>query len=131
MDDSEMAVTALEFALEAYPDADITVLHVVGEPSPFLVEATGIAVANDVEAVAEERAENVFEEARSVAADHDREIETKVALGHPARAIVRQAASYDTVVIGSHGRDLRARILMGDIARKVSRRAPVPVTVVR
>jgi nucleotide-binding universal stress UspA family protein len=35
MDDSEMAQRALEYALENHPDAEITVLHVVGEPSPW------------------------------------------------------------------------------------------------
>ena len=130
MDDSDMAEKALEFALKAHPDADITVLHVVGEPSPFLAEAAGLALADDLEAVAKERASSVFERAQEIAKDHGVEIETQFALGQPAKAIVNWADDYDVVVIGSHGRDLRSRILMGNIAKRVSRRSPVPVTVV-
>lgn len=131
MDDSEMAEKALEFALEVHPDADITVIHIVGEPSPFFGEATGIAIADDVEEVAKERAADVFERARKIAKEHDADIRTQFALGQPAKSIVRQAANYDLVVIGSHGRHLRSRMLMGNIAEKVSRRSPVPVTIVR
>ena len=131
MDDSEMAEKALKFALEAHPNADITVFHVVGEPSPFLAEAAGLALADDIEEAAKERASDVFERAREIAQAHDVEIKTQFSLGQPAKAIVRQAENYDVVVMGSHGRDLQSRILMGNIAEKVSRRCPVPVTVVR
>lgn len=131
MDDSEMAEKALEFALAAHPDADITVFHVVGEPSPFLGEAAGLSLADDLEEAAKERASDVFERAQEIAHEHGTEIETKFALGQPAKAIVDRADDYDVLVMGSHGRDLRSRILMGNIAEKVSRRSPVPVTVVR
>lgn len=36
-----MAVRALECALEAYPDAEITALHIVGEPSAMMGKAAG------------------------------------------------------------------------------------------
>ncbi len=35
MDGSEMSERALEYALEVHPNTEITVLHVVGEPSPM------------------------------------------------------------------------------------------------
>ena len=131
MDDSDMAQKALEFALEAHPEADITVLHVVGEPSLFFGEAVGLALADQIEEVAKERASAVFDRAREIAGEHGAEIETQYAFGQPARAIVRRSENYDVVIMGSHGRDLRSRILMGNIARRVSRRSPVPVTIVR
>ena len=131
MDDSVMAEHALEFALDSYPDAEVTVLHVVGGPSPFMGGATALALADDLDEAANELAEPIFERARELAARRDREIETAVALGQPSRAIIERAAEYDVVVIGSHGRDLKSRVLMGDVADRVSRRSPVPVTVVR
>lgn len=131
MDESEMAKRALAFSIEAYPKAAITVLHVVGEPSPFLAQATGIVLEEDIDAAARERARRVFERAEAIAEEHDATIETTYALGNPSKAIVKRAAEYDVVVIGSHGGSLQSRILMGDVARKVSRRSPVPVTVVR
>lgn len=51
--------------------------------------------------------------------------------GNPATVIVREAAEFDHVVIGTHGRNFMAETLLGNTARRVVRRCPVPVTVVR
>ncbi len=134
MDDSIHAERALEYALESYPDATVTVLHVVGVPSMLMGEAAGLALAADLEDAASERAEPVFERARAIAADLDHEIRTSEAVGHPARTIVDRAANYDLVVLGSHGADWRRatrRFLIGNVAETVVKRAPVPVVVVR
>jgi len=131
MNDSEMAARALEFACQSFPDADITVLAVVGGPSSYMGEAVSIAMADDPGAAAADRAEPIFETAREIAAETGHQLDTKVALGHPTRAIVDRAADYDLVVIGAHSRNLGARVLLGNVAEKVTRRSPVPVTVVR
>ncbi|WP_181684550.1 universal stress protein [Halorhabdus salina] len=131
MDDSEMAATALQYALDTVPDADITVLHVVGEPSPWMGEAMGLAMEDDLESAKETHAETVLDRAREIAADHGREIETDVGMGSPAKAIVNRAADFDQVVIGTHGESLVDRLLIGNVAEKVFRRSPVPVTIVR
>jgi nucleotide-binding universal stress UspA family protein len=131
MDESEMAQRALEYAIEAHPDATITVLNVVGEPSPMMGQATGLALADDVEETAEEYASEVLDRARAVAADQGVEIETAVAAGHPARAILNTAPDYDVIVLGTHGGSLSDRLLIGNVAEKVFRQSPVTVTVVR
>ena len=133
MDGSEMSERALEYALAAHPNAEITVLHVVGEPSPMWGQATSLALEDDLEEAAEERAQSIFERAREIVsdADGDGELETQFALGHPIRAIINRAEYYDTVVIGSHGGTVAERLFVGNVAEKVVRRSPVPVTVVR
>ena len=134
MDDSEYAGQALEYALDNFPNADVSVVHVVGVPSPMMGEATGLALADDLEEAAAERAEPVFERAREVAAERGREIDTVVGLGHPARDIVDRAEDYDTVVLGAHGADwsrTTRRFLVGNVAETVSKRAPIPVIIVR
>lgn len=131
MDDSEMAEKALEFACSSYPDAELTVLAVVGVPSGLMGDAAGLALSDDLPQAAEERAKPIFDRAREIAAEHDSEISTMVALGTPSRTIVRRAEEFDIVVIGSHGRDLASRLLIGNTAEVVTRRSPVPVTVVR
>ncbi|WP_254763042.1 universal stress protein [Natrinema marinum] len=131
MDGSEMSERALEYALDNHPDASITVLTVVGEPSVMMGGAMSIAFEDDIEEAAEERAESVFERAHEVAAEHDAEIDTVVAVGRPARAIVRRADDYETIVMGSHGGDMIDRLFIGDVADTVFKRASVPVTVVR
>ncbi|RLM51623.1 MULTISPECIES: universal stress protein [unclassified Halorubrum] len=134
MDDSDHAERALEYALENFPDADVTVVHVVGAPSMMMGEAASLALADDFEAAAAERAEGVFERARALATDRGREVDTAVGVGHPARNIVDRAEGYDTVVIGAHGADrgrATRRFLVGNVAETVSKRAPVPVVLVR
>ncbi|WP_323192560.1 universal stress protein [Halostella sp. PRR32] len=131
MDGSEMAHEALEYALENHPDAEITVLHVVGEPSPMWGEATGLALEDDLEQAAEDLAESVFSSARELAADYNGEIDTEVRLGMPVRAILNRADDFDLIVIGSHGGSVADRLFVGNVAQKVFRRSPVPVVVVR
>jgi nucleotide-binding universal stress UspA family protein len=131
MDDSEMARNALEYALENHPDAEITVLTVVGEPSPWGGAATAIALADDPEEAAEERAQAVFDDARELAAEYGVELTTEVRMGDPSRAILNRADDFDAVVIGSHGGSLVDRLVVGNVAQKVFRRSPVPVTVAR
>ncbi|SFC17219.1 Nucleotide-binding universal stress protein, UspA family [Halobiforma haloterrestris] len=134
MDDSDHAEHALEYALENYPDAEITVLHIVGVPSMMMGDAVGLSLEDDLEKAADDRAEPVIERAREVAADRDREIETVVGIGHPARNIIDRADDYDAIVLGSHGADWNRatrRFLVGNVAETVSKRAPVPVTIVR
>lgn len=127
MDGSEMSV----YALENHPGASVTVVTVVGEPSVMMGEAMSIAFEEDIESAAKERTESVFDRARELAADHDAEIDTAIAIGRPARATVRRAADYDAVVMGSHGGDMIDRLFVGNVADKVFEHSPVPVTVVR
>lgn len=131
MNDSEMARRALEFALENHPTAEITVMHVVGEPSPMLGAAAGLALEDDLEEAAEKRAEAVFGRARELAAEHGVEITTDVRLGQPTRAILNRADDFDAVVIGSHSGSVADRLFVGNVAQSVFRQSPVPVIVVR
>jgi len=131
MDESEMAERALEYALENHPEADVTVLHVAGEPGPMWGAATTLALADDLDAAAKEKAEPVFERANAIAAEHDRTVETVISVGSPARAILNRADEYDAVVVGSHGGSLADTLLVGNVAQRVFRRSPVPVIVVR
>lgn len=134
MDDSDQAGHALAYALDNHPKADVTVLHVVGMPSMLMGDAVGLALEEDLNEAATERAQPVFDRAREIAAKRGREFDTVVGIGHPARNILGRADDYDTVVLGSHGDDWsRAshRFLVGNVAGTVLRRASVPVTVVR
>lgn len=131
MDDSELSERALEHAIVAYPGAELTVLHVVGEPSPMLGKAAELALADDPDAAAKEHAADLLDRAREIAGEHGVEIDTEIAMGRPARAIVRRAENFDVVVIGSHGGRFADRLFVGDVAKTVFQRSPVPVTVVR
>lgn len=131
MDDSEMAEEALRHALDVHSGAEITVLTVVGEPSPMMGRAMAIATAENPQRKADEIAEPVLDRAREIAAERNVDIETVVGTGHPARTIINHAEDFDAVVLGSHGGTLADRLLIGNVADAVFNRSPVPVTVVR
>lgn len=134
MDDSKHAEQALEYALDNFPKGDISVLHVVGVPSPMMGEATALLLADNVEEAAADRAEPAFERARAVADERGREIETIVGIGQPARNIIGRAENYDTIVLGAHGAHwsrAARQFLVGNVAETVSKRAPIPVIIVR
>lgn len=131
IDDSEMANRALEYAFEAHPHAEITVLHVVGKPSGMMGAVTALSLADDLEEKADEYAKDVLDSARECATEHDRDITTVVDVGPPAKMIVKRAEDYDVLVIGTHSGTLADRLLVGNVAEKVFRNSPVPVTVVR
>jgi nucleotide-binding universal stress UspA family protein len=131
VDDSEMAMRALRHALAAFPDAEVTVLHVIGGPSPMMGAATDLALSDDLEEAAKTRASGALDRARAVAAECDADVDTDVRVGHPARTIVAAAADFDAVVVGSHSGSLSERLFVGNVAERVVRRSPVPVTVVR
>jgi len=132
IDDSDPAREALEHAITTFPDAEITVLHVI---NPSLVMRHG-EMAYDYErlmGLEEEEAETLFETAREIADDHDASVTTEIVIGRPSRGIVEFATENDVdqIVLGSHGRSGVSRVLLGSVAERVVRRAPVPVTVVR
>lgn len=131
MDDSEMAARALRHALETRGDAEITVLNVVGKSTPMMGKAVGLALEDNFEDAAEERASEVFDRANEIAAEYEAEIHTKVAVGQPAGTIVEESAAFDGIFLGSHSRSLIDRLLVGNVAKTVVKQAPVPVTVVQ
>jgi nucleotide-binding universal stress UspA family protein len=128
IDDSERSTEALEFALESEPDAHFVAFHVrepvYGETAHWEEGEGGPD---------RQSAEELFEAARTIAAEHDVELETVAAEGTPSKAIVEYAENNPVgkIVMGSHGREGASRVLLGSVAENVTRRSPVPVTVVR
>jgi nucleotide-binding universal stress UspA family protein len=131
MDDSEMAEYALQYAFEMHPEAEISVQHVVGEPSGMMGKVMSIALEDNIQEAADKQAESVLRRANRVAEDYEKTIETIVDIGTPAKAIITRAEDFDTVIIGSHGGSFADRLFVGNVAQKVFQHSPVPVTVVR
>lgn len=133
-DGSPQAGEALKHALEEYPEATITVLHVI-DPTDTGYSA-GAMLPDFSEhwyESAKEAAVEVFEAAEELAADHPGELRCVRELGRPARTIIDYAEDHDIdhIVVGSHGRRGVSRILLGSVAETVARRSPVPVTIIR
>lgn len=133
-DESEQARQALEHALERYPEATITAVH-VNDPREWTMEGDedGYQFMEGAYDRVDEAAESVLGEAEALAAEHDREVETAVLVGGPARQIVEYANEHgvDHIVLGSHGRRGVARFLLGSVSERVAERSPVSVTLIR
>lgn len=130
MDDSSPSEAALLHAFSTYPDAEITVLHVVDT-------ATSMAYGQVSDFAGMTKFERphptqVIEEAEDIATEYDRDLTTITKSGSASRRIITYAADHDIdhIVMGSHGREGISRLLLGSVAERVIRQAPVPVTVV-
>ncbi|OLZ42636.1 universal stress protein UspA [Natrinema saccharevitans] len=127
IDGSQQATAALTEAFELFPDAKIHVVHVVqvtripSDPGTSPYE------------YAREKGETILQEAKTIAAESDRTIETSMTEGHVARTILRYIEDRDIeyVVMGSRGRSGVSRVLLGSVAETVTRRSPVSVVIVR
>ena len=131
-DGSEPARAALEHAITTFPDATVTLLHVI---DPALTMYRG-EMSYDYQRLIKletERAETFLDAAQEFADEHGASVTTEILVGTPARSIVTFATENDVdqVVLGSHGRSGVSRVLLGSVAEKVVRRSPAPVTVVR
>ncbi|WP_101294514.1 universal stress protein [Halegenticoccus soli] len=133
VDGSPPSKRAVEFAVDEWPDAEFTLLHVINP-----VEA-GYSPSAGVPSGAEEWYEGARAESESILTGTASEfppeatIETTSEVGRPSQTIVEVAEEegFDLVVVGSHGRKGVSRILLGSVAESVVRNSTVPVTVVR
>lgn len=129
IDGSDQSLKALRYAVDTFPDASITLLHVaVGSEGQPVTKGT----LEEWRKNQRERADEFFEAARAEVGD-DVEIDSALVYGPIAKKIIEYAEEndVDAIVMGTRGRDSAARILLGSEAETVVRRAPVPVTVVR
>lgn len=133
VDGSNCSKKALEYALEHYSDDDITAFHVISAGKGDLGSFAGMTGDLPDSKRMNERAEEVLEEAATIADEHGVTIATRTGRGRPDRAIVGlvEDEEHDLVVMGSHGRDNVRKMFLGSVAEKVVRRAPSPVLIVR
>jgi len=134
MDDSPLSREALAFALDTFPDAQITAVHVAYPEIGMLpadVNEVYDADPDQLDGVGDKTAQTVFETIRSVADGHD--LSVTFLMGETDRRLVEYTAEggFDHAVLGTHGRSGLSRLLIGSIAEAVVRETDVPTTLVR
>ena len=130
VDGSPQSAEAVAFAAAEWPDAELTLLHVV---DPMEGGYSLDAVREGAEEWHKEKkleARELLSDLREVAGGR---ASVRTETGRPARTIldVLDEGAYDHVLLGSHGRSGVSRILLGSVAEDVLRESPVPVTVIR
>lgn len=132
-DGSAAAREALMYAVDRFEAAEFTILYVMDPMVDYGRQRAFPGYTDADEFTTErEKAEHLLEEALAdLPAELD--VESSLAVGNPARAIIKHAdeREIDHIVIGSHGRSGIARFLLGSTAETVLRRSAVPVTVIR
>jgi nucleotide-binding universal stress UspA family protein len=133
-DGSPQSDSALDHALDEYPDADLIALNAIDPGEAGYGTRTAVpSYPEEWYDQAREAAENTLSEAEERAERASVNLDTAIEVGGPANTVVEYAEENDVdhIVTGSHGRTGVSRILLGSVAETVIRRSPVPVTVVR
>ncbi len=135
VDAAPQSDSALEHAIDVYPEATIVLLHVLDPGSWISSDEFGdMLYSDDVERAEKKATEELLSEMHEKAEGLGATAETVQLVGRPAHSIVEYAGDIDNdidgIVMGSHGRTGLDRIFLGSVAESVTRRSPVPVTIV-
>lgn len=135
-DGSPLAQRALRYACSEFGSATITVLYVVDQGTDETAASGWGDHPSEWEDWLTDRrghAEDLFEEAEAIATEYDVDVETSVAIGRTADAVLQVAEEYgvDLIVVGAHARSTLEEIVLGSVARALVHRSPVPVTTLR
>jgi nucleotide-binding universal stress UspA family protein len=143
VDGSDASDRALDHAvaMTAAADGELAVVHAVdpdvydtGGPDPAgdRSKAERRLIIEDVED-AENRGEELLEDAAERAADAGPAVDTELLYGNPVETVSSFATTdgYDGIFVGHRGLSEREERVLGSVAKGLVERADVPVTVVR
>jgi nucleotide-binding universal stress UspA family protein len=127
-DDASASALKMSGLLAAAWGAEITVLHSVIPEAPIYFTADQI---DTLEAERNQSRAQTAAELRAFAAQHvPQAARVMVEEGPAADAMLRRAASFDLLVVGTHRRHGASRWWLGSVAEAVVRRSSRPVLVV-
>ena len=123
---SEKAVD-IAFSLAACLDATVLIFAVARPPEP--------ATSVELEAVLDNAKEHFVEGFKKImekANGRDLNVNTDMAVGHPAEQIIHRAEAdgIDLIILGRRGRSMIARMMLGSVSERALRYAHCPVRVV-
>jgi nucleotide-binding universal stress UspA family protein len=128
LDDASASALKMAGVLASSWDADITVFHSSTPEAPAYFTADQIET---IEAERELSRAGTADQLRVLAEQHvGRAVHVVVEEGPPEDALVRMAADFDLIVVGTHRRHGARRWWLGSVAEAVVRRSSRPVLVV-
>jgi len=118
----------LAFSMAGAMDSKVILFAVARPPEP--------ATSVELEAVlddAKEHYEQAFKKLLEGLGEDSIEIETEIAIGHPAEQIIHKAEvlKADLVILGRRGTSLFEKWILGSVSERVLRYAHCPVMVIR
>lgn len=118
----------LAFSMAKAMDAKVVLFAVARPPEPATSVEVG-AVLDDAKEHYEAGFQKLLEEARQ----DNLEVETEIAVGHPAEQIIHKAETMraDLVILGRRGTSLFEKWILGSVSERVLRYAHCPVMVIR
>jgi nucleotide-binding universal stress UspA family protein len=128
VDGSAMSYRALEWALEEarLREAVCVLVHAYIEHGP-----AANPFGEPYKRQSEEGARQVLADAVALAEKSGAPFDAKVAAGHPAEVLLREAGGAELLVVGSHGRGAVATVVLGSVSMTCAHHAPCPITIVR
>jgi len=129
-DGSAPSRLAIAYAFEQFPDAEVTVFHVI-KPFPDHTKAGGHTGRKHARVFEDRR--RLLADAVADRADRPGGVQTVLLYGRPRDEVPRYiiAKGFDEVVMGSRGLSGTVNRFFGSVSRAVIRRTPVPVTILR
>lgn len=129
IDGSDHSYGGLAYALETFPEAELTTIHVV-DPRRDHHEPPG--PSNSWEEKARAVAQRYHERAKEIAGRYDATVDSETTIGITHKEILEHVVEGDVdhVVMGSHGHSPITHPFVGHVTEAVARRAPVPVSIV-
>lgn len=118
----------LAFSMAKTMDSKVLLFAVARPPEP--------ATSVELEAVlddAKEHYQEAFKKLLQPASGSNVEVETEIAVGHPAEQIIHKAETMkaDLVLLGRRGTSLFEKWILGSVSERVLRYAHCPVMVIR
>ena len=119
---------AVAFSMAKAMDSKVLLFAVARPPEP--------ATSVELEAVLDDAREHyqmAFRKLLETAHENNLEVETEIAVGHPAEQIIHKAETIkaDLVILGRRGTSLFEKWILGSVSERVLRYAHCPVMVVR
>jgi len=112
-------------------DVEITLIHVVEQPSYAFAPSGGSVIPAEAFVELEGFAEKLLQKRRKELTNEGVRTNTLLKRGSPADEILRASKGFDLIVIGAKGLSRFKRLLLGSVSNSVVQNSKVSVLIVR